>query len=205
LTILVKPALLTAVASPEYLRELEQKKRASTAQLLLRCARLLNEWALARARAETGNPNLRAAHTSLLPHLGFDGIRLTALAQRLGVSKQAAFQLVEELEAQGMVEKLDDPQDGRAKLIRFSKQGERALMDGLRVLGDIEREVAAAIGGAHFRALHDALLALMPVLEAATAAIEAEAAEPAEPIPAPKPDKMAAKRGARAKPRRAGK
>ncbi len=155
------------MATSEYLDELEQKKRASTAQLLFRAARLLNEWALATVRKETRNPNIRAAHTSLLPHLGFHGTRLTELAEKLGVSKQAAFQLVEELEAQGMVEKIDDPADGRAKLIRFSKRGERALLDGLRVLGEIERTLAAAIGRERFEALHEALLALMPVLEAA--------------------------------------
>ena len=155
------------VATPGYLRELEQKKQASTAQLLFRAARLLNDWALATVQRETGNPHIRAAHTSLLPHLGFAGTRLTELADKLGVSKQAAFQLVEELEAQGMVEKINDPSDGRAKLIRFSKRGERALMDGLRVLAEIERTLAAALGRERFDALHDTLLALMPVLEGA--------------------------------------
>jgi len=178
------------VADPDYLRELEQKKRASTAQLLFRAARLLNEWALATVREETGNPNIRAAHTSLLPHLGFQGTRLTELADKLGVSKQAAFQLVEELEAQGMVEKVADPADGRAKLIRFSKRGERALMEGLRVLGQIERTLSATIGRKRFEALHDALLALMPVLESATAShIPLDAAPP----PARKPKRKSAR------------
>jgi len=169
------------VATSEYLRELEEKKRASTAQLLFRAARLLNEWALATVRAETGNPNIRAAHTSLLPHLGFQGTRLTELAEKLGVSKQAAFQLVEELEAQGMVEKIADPADGRAKLIRFSKRGERALMDGLRVLGQIERTLSSALGRERFEALHEGLLALMPVLESATRSGSLPPAEPAAP------------------------
>jgi DNA-binding MarR family transcriptional regulator len=165
------------VASSDYLRELEQKKQASTAQLLFRAARLLNEWALATVREQTGNATLRAAHTSLLPHLGFHGTRLTELADRLGVSKQATFQLVEELEAQGMVERVPDPADGRAKVIRFSKRGERALMDGLRVLGQLEHSLAAAIGRERFQALHEALLAMMPVLERAAE----PSAEPAVP------------------------
>jgi DNA-binding MarR family transcriptional regulator len=165
------------VASSDYLRELEQKKQASTAQLLFRAARLLNEWALATVREQTGNATLRAAHTSLLPHLGFHGTRLTELADRLGVSKQATFQLVEELEAQGMVERVPDPADGRAKVIRFSKRGERALMDGLRVLSQLEHALAAAIGRERFQALHEALLAMMPVLERAAE----PSAEPAVP------------------------
>jgi DNA-binding MarR family transcriptional regulator len=165
------------VADAEYLQELEKKKKASTAQLLFRCARLLNEWALSRVRAETGVATIRAAHTSLLPHLGFEGIRLTELSERLGVSKQATHQLVEELEEQGMVERRDDPLDGRAKLIRFSRKGERALLDGLRVLGELERELSQGIGQERFSALHDALSAMMPILEAAADASPPRAPE----------------------------
>jgi DNA-binding MarR family transcriptional regulator len=172
------------VADSRYLAELEEKKRASMAQLLFRAARLLNERAIERARKASGVTTLRAAHTALLPHLDFVGIRLTDLADRLGVSKQATFELVEELVAQGMVERRDDPADGRAKLIRFSKKGERALLDGLRILGDIERELEGALGRARFHALHDALLSLMPLLESPEANVPA--VEPTKPA-APKP------------------
>lgn len=156
------------MADARFLAELERRKRASTAQLLFRAARLLNESALERVRRETGIASIRAAHTTLLPHLDFTGVRLTDLAERLGVTKQATFQLVEELEAHGLVEKRDDPADRRAKLIRFSKKGERALLDGLRVLGELERELEAAIGPERFAALHDALAHLLPVLESAS-------------------------------------
>lgn len=153
------------MADAKFLHELEKKKRASTAQLLFRCARLVNERALSRVRERTGIADIRTAHTTLLPHLDFTGVRLTELADRVGTSKQATFQLVEELESFGLVEKKSDPKDGRAKLIRFSKKGERALLDGLRVLGEVEAELANAIGPERFEALHDALLALLPCLE----------------------------------------
>jgi DNA-binding MarR family transcriptional regulator len=153
------------MVNADYLDDLATKKSASTAQLLFRCARLLNEQALARVRRETGIAEIRASHTALLPHLDFEGVRLTDLAERVGVSKQAAFQLVEELEAHGIVERRDDPADGRARLIRFSKKGQRALLNGLRILGELERELARDIGAQRFAALHDALIALLPVLE----------------------------------------
>jgi DNA-binding MarR family transcriptional regulator len=157
-----------AVANARYLAQLERKKQASTAQLLFRCARLLDGWALLRIRERTGIANVRAAHTSLLPHLDFEGVRLTDLAARLDVSKQATFQIVEEMEALGLVERRNDPKDGRAKLIRFSRKGERALLHGLRILAELEAELASAIGRKRFAALHQALLALLPVLEAAS-------------------------------------
>jgi DNA-binding MarR family transcriptional regulator len=156
------------MATARFRAELEQKKKASTAQLLFRAARLLNEKAMARVREATGEMQVRTAHTAVLPHLDFEGVRLTDLAERLDVSKQAAFQLVDEMEKLGLVERRDDPADGRAKLIRFSRRGESALLHGLGVLAEIERELERAIGKAKFGELHRALSALLPVLEGGT-------------------------------------
>ncbi|MET0595841.1 MAG: MarR family transcriptional regulator [Polyangiaceae bacterium] len=153
------------MATARYLAELESKKKGSTAQLLFKAARLVNERAVARIREETGQTAIRATHTALLPHLDFAGVRLTDLALRLEISKQATFQLVEEMEALGLVERQGDPNDGRAKLIRFSKKGERALLHGLDVLGEIERELARAVGARRFVELHRALSSLVPILE----------------------------------------
>ena len=83
-------------------------------------------WPAAR---RTGQP-VRIAHTTVLPHIDLEGTRLTELARRLGVSKQAAGQIVDELEEFGMLERIADPQDARAKLVRFSKKGQAAMLDG---------------------------------------------------------------------------
>jgi len=144
---------------------LEQAKRASFAQLLFKCARLLNDVALARARARSGL-EIRAAHTSLFPHIDLEGTRLTELARRLGVSKQATGQLVDEMVEMGVLERVADPEDARAKRIRFARRrGALALMEGLAVLGEIESELADKLGRRRVDALHDTLLELLGVLE----------------------------------------
>lgn len=153
---------------PEYSRRLEDAKAASTAQLLFRCARLLNERALAEVRALSGQP-VRAAHTALFPHLDLEGTRPTELARRLGVSKQAVGQLIDELEAMGMVERRPDPEDGRARRVHFSARGREALLHGLGVLRGLEAELAAQIGPAQMQALHGALVALNAALTPAGA------------------------------------
>ena len=62
---------------------LESEKRASVAQLLFKCARLVNERALERVRERRGIA-IRAAHTTLFPHIDVTrGSRLTDLAQAL--------------------------------------------------------------------------------------------------------------------------
>src|SRR5262245_58500689 len=98
----------------------------STFELLFRAARLVNERAVAEVQHEGGTP-LRLAHTQLFPHIAFEGIRLTEIAKRLDVTKQAISPLVDELVDTGMVERVADPADQRAKLIRWTRAGRAAL------------------------------------------------------------------------------
>lgn len=151
--------------TPEELERIERAKRASVAQLLFKCARLVNERALERVRQRSGLEALRASHTALFPHIDFEGTRLTELARRLGISKQAVGQLVGELEAMGTLERVPDPSDGRAKLIRFSAQGRRGMLQGLSVLKELEVDYARDIGVERMEALRDALVALEEVLD----------------------------------------
>jgi DNA-binding MarR family transcriptional regulator len=160
-----------------YAARLEEAKRGSWAQLLFKCARLLNDKALTRVQQASGRGQLRTAHTALFPHIDLGGTRLTVLAQRLGISKQAVGQLVMELVVMGVVESVPDPTDGRAKLIRFSGRGQAGLLEGLRVLGGVEAELAQQIGQARAKALHDALLALHDVL------VSGAPQDPAHPRP----------------------
>ncbi len=144
--------------------QIEQAKRSSLGQVLFKTARLFNEEALARLRAQSGLP-VRAAHTTLLPHIDFAGTRLTVLAQRVGVSKQAVHQLVLEMEAMGTLERVQDPTDGRARLIRFTEAGRRGLLVGLGVLGSVRSEAAEALGEERLERLQGDLVALLDWLE----------------------------------------
>src|SRR4051812_480424 len=110
--------------SPE---ALDAAKRANLGQLLFKAARLFNEAAVARVAAETGVP-LRVAHTQLLPHLGTQGVRATEIARRIGISKQAVGALLADLEAWGVAERVPDPADGRASLVRLTAAGQAATM-----------------------------------------------------------------------------
>lgn len=104
---------------------------------------------------------LRAAHTNLLPHIDMQGTRLTDLARRVGISKQAVGQLVDELEDMGTVERVADPRDGRAKLIRFVREdGQPILIRGLAVLTELEAEMRDHVGTRKVEQLHRALIAV---------------------------------------------
>ena len=144
---------------------LEAAKRASTLQLLFKCARLTNELALATLPSEVGGGWSRAAHTALFPHIDLEGTRPSELARRVGVSKQAVGQLVDELAAFGVVERRPDPSDRRAVRVCFTERGLEMILRGLEHLQRVESDLTAAIGARHMKALRAALLALHDHLE----------------------------------------
>jgi DNA-binding MarR family transcriptional regulator len=125
-------------------KKLEEAKRASAGQLLLKCARLLDEVAVARVNRQAGAPVLRPAHTKLFPHIDFQGTRIGTIAERLGVTKQAVSAWIAELAELKVVEVIPDPADGRAKQVRFTRLGLQGIHHGLSVLRQIEDELASA-------------------------------------------------------------
>lgn len=144
-----------------YERKLEAKKRASTAQLLFKCARLVNERALETLPTEPAAPRPRPAQMALFPHIDLrEGTRVTELAAKLGITKQAVGQLVDDLEAYGWMERRPDPDDGRAKRVHFTEHGKASMLDGLDHLQQIERELVRAVGKPVMASLHAALLEL---------------------------------------------
>ena len=147
-------------------KEFEQIRDANTGQLLLKAARLWNEQAIGRVQA-AGATEFRAAHTRLLPHISPAGIRLTELAERVGITKQAVGKLVDDLEAQGVVVREPDPDDGRALRVRYTDRGAASLMHGLGVLAELEREVAKSVGKKRMAELNAILSDVVRALETA--------------------------------------
>jgi DNA-binding MarR family transcriptional regulator len=139
-------------------QRLAAAKRETTLQVLFKVSRLLDEEAVVRVAQKEGAPRLRRSHTSLLPHLDLEGTRITDLAQRMGVTKQAVSQLVDELEQMGVLARVADPDDARARRVVFTQRGREGLLEGLSVLRALEDELSRAIGAKRMRELRDALL-----------------------------------------------
>jgi DNA-binding MarR family transcriptional regulator len=147
-------------------KKLDAAKKASTAHLLIKCSRLLNDRAIASFPPSKGTANLRAAHLALFPHIDLgEGTRLTELAARLGITKQAVGQLVDDLEAEGMVDRVPDPNDQRAKRVIFTNAGKTSILEGLQHLKSLEPELNRALGREVVESLHSSLLALHGYLE----------------------------------------
>ena len=147
-----------------FIPQLEAAKAGSWAQLMFQCARLINERALAQVHRRTGLA-VRPSHTTLFPYIEVEGTRPSVLAQKLGISKQAVGQMVDALADMGMLERVPDPSDARAQLVRFSVQGRKGLLQGLALLGELEADLAEKVGAADVEHMHHTLLRLAEALK----------------------------------------
>ena len=89
---------------------------------------------------------LSASHIHITRHLALEGSRLTELAVRANMTKQAMGKLVEQCEAWGLVTRLDDPRDARARRIVFTPDGRAWLQAFQQAVMQAEEELRAAVG-----------------------------------------------------------
>jgi DNA-binding MarR family transcriptional regulator len=94
---------------------------------------------------------------AVLQFPGPDGVRPGTLAERAGMSKQAMNQLLRSLEGLGYITRSDAPDEGRARIIRFTKRGRAANAKLHDILRDIEREWSNELGPKVFGQLKELL------------------------------------------------
>jgi DNA-binding MarR family transcriptional regulator len=108
---------------------------------------------LMRRLAERGHPEVRFAHGSVFQFLDDAGTRVSVLSERAQVSKQAMAQLVAHLEEHGYVDRLPDPGDGRAKLVRATERGREVFAIARELMADIDVRLTERLGEAKLRRL----------------------------------------------------
>jgi DNA-binding MarR family transcriptional regulator len=88
------------------------------------------------------------------------GTRLTELARRASVTKQAMMQMVDELESLGLVRRVEDPGDGRAKVVRLTRKGLRERAEARRAAALVDARVRRTLGDRRFQVLKSSLAEL---------------------------------------------
>ena len=89
---------------------------------------------------------ISAAHVHVTRHLDLQGTRLTELAQKAGMSKQAMGDLVDQCEAWGLVKREPDPRDARARQVQFTPTGLLWLQAFKDAVAQAEREFRQEVG-----------------------------------------------------------
>ena len=93
-----------------------------------------------------GRAQVGAAHIHITRHLALEGSRLTDLADRAGMTKQAMGDLVTQCEAWGLVTREADPLDARARRVRFTEAGLSWLQAFHDAVRQTESEFRAEVG-----------------------------------------------------------
>ncbi|GAA4106858.1 MarR family winged helix-turn-helix transcriptional regulator [Aminobacter aganoensis] len=114
----------------------------------------------AEAMRAAGHGWFSESRAGLLGHIPRRGAKQAALIERAGISKQAVQQLLDGLEAEGVIERAADPGDRRGKLVIYTRKGLEALDDGDRIKLDIEKRYRERLGEGPFAALMAALRGL---------------------------------------------
>ena len=89
---------------------------------------------------------ISAAHVHITRHLALEGSRLTDLCKSAGMSKQAMGDLVDQCAAWGLVERLPDALDARAKRVAFTPVGLAWLQAFKDAVSQAETEFKEAVG-----------------------------------------------------------
>jgi len=107
-----------------------------------------------------GHGGLRPSFGPLLSTVREEGRTLSAVAAELGVSGQAASQLVNAAEAAGYLTRRQNPGDGRSKLVAPTPRGRMLIEDGIALIVATERDYRERIGASAYRRFSEALALL---------------------------------------------
>ncbi len=103
--------------------------------------------------------------TNIFHYLRGGGLRLTELAKRTHTTKQALRYTINQLEAAGYVERVPDPTDGRAKIIRFTQRGWEGRRVGDEIIASLEEQCVQKLGEERMRQFKALIEDVSSVLE----------------------------------------
>jgi DNA-binding MarR family transcriptional regulator len=125
-------------------------------RLLLEAFRVLDTEVEA-ALEDRGSSGLSPGHASGLLLIDRGGTRLTDLAGRAGITKQAMMQVIDDLEGRGFVRRQPDANDARAKVVKLTARGLRERAEARKAITAVETRARRALGARRYEALRDAL------------------------------------------------
>ena len=112
--------------------------------------------------------------SNIFHYLREGGLRLTELAERAHTTKQAMRYTVNRLEEAGYVERVLDPTDGRAKIIRLTERGWALRRVADEIVASMEEDCTRRLGEQRMRQFEGLMKDVSSVLEENQAHVEAD-------------------------------
>lgn len=107
--------------------------------------------------AESGYGDFTLSQMSITRNLDVQGTRATEIAKRAGITKQSVGELIGQIEAIGLIERVPDPDDKRARIVRFTAAGLAWLRAFELAVSQSEHEMRNELNAATFIALKEGL------------------------------------------------
>jgi len=120
--------------------------------LLLEAFRSLDR-EIEAALEDRGAGELRPSQAVALLLVDRAGTRLSDLAHRAAITKQAMMQLVDDLQEKGCVRRVPDTEDARAKMVRLTAKGLRLRASSRKSIQAVESRVRRRLGSRRYDAL----------------------------------------------------
>jgi len=122
------------------------------AQLLVNAQQWVNI-AIVHRMAEKGHDRLTTAHLAFLANLECGVTHASAVARRMGVSRQAVYRTTRELQALDILQLIDDPERRNQKLIRMTPYGGQVALDARACNAEVEEVLRERLGVRDFERL----------------------------------------------------
>jgi DNA-binding MarR family transcriptional regulator len=126
---------------------------------------------LGEAVARAGIGDMRPTFGYVIRALSDRDRTLTELAELLGVSKQAAIKVVDEMQARGFLTREPHPTDRRVKVLRLTDKARTVRRTALRASRRLERDLRRQLGDTDVDAMRRALLELLATHDSLDAAL----------------------------------
>lgn len=112
-----------------------------------------------------GITDITPAQARVAARIGPDGTRVSDLADQARITKQSAASLVEQLETAGYVERVPDPSDGRARLVRLTERATPVVRAADAEVRQVLTEWAHHVGEERLRQMHRTLRDLREITD----------------------------------------
>jgi DNA-binding MarR family transcriptional regulator len=139
-------------------RRMTEPSRELPTPILLRLVYFLLSERIFQGIVDAGFTDLRPAYGNAMESLSLeDGLRLTDLAKRAGMTAQSMGELVDDLERKGYLERREDPADRRAKRIYLTPKGKANAEAGRIATQAVEVTLRRLLGALPYDQLRESL------------------------------------------------
>jgi DNA-binding MarR family transcriptional regulator len=119
----------------------------------------------------SGFPDYRSTYRSIFMWTRAEGSRITELAELAQITQQSMSELVAELERRGYVERIPDPTDRRAVLVRRTERGWQVNAVSRQAVAEAQAEWETQLGAPEYAHMLAALRHIVTLIDPPTAGV----------------------------------